>query len=271
MLKVTLELMRALERGEAAALATVTRVAGSTPQVPGARLLLTTQGLTGTVGGGRIEHVTIDALRQTLDDGQPRTVSHHLARDLGMCCGGEMEIFVERAEAEPTLVLFGAGHVSLPTAKIARQVGFDVVVVDPRDEFNTDERFPECTRVQMTPSEAYRASAIRLDPNTYVVICTHDHAIDEEALRCCIAEPTAYLGMIGSKRKVIRVFQRIQAREPNADVRRVRAPIGLDIGALTPDEIAVSIVAELVSARRGGSGGSMTLDTNQIPDAASDS
>src|SRR5687768_5194945 len=117
--------LRVLERGERAAQATVVRVAGSTPQVPGARMLLRADGTTiGTVGGGRIEQVVLDAMAECLADGRTRIVKKHLGRDLGMCCGGEMEVFVEPIESRPKLVLFGAGHVALPTAKIAKDVGF---------------------------------------------------------------------------------------------------------------------------------------------------
>lgn len=253
-------LLALLDRGEAAALATVIRTAGSTPQVVGARLLLAADGTSvGTVGGGRIESVVLDALRETLADGKPRRVARHLGRDLGMCCGGEMEVFVERIEGRPALVLFGAGHVAQPTAALAQRVGFEVTVVDDREELLTAERFPDAHRVLADPAEAIAAGLLRFGPTTYVVICTHDHRLDEEALAACLDRPRRYLGMIGSRRKVLQIARRIRQRRPDAPLEGVHAPIGLDLGAETPDEIAVSIVAELVAARHGASGGTMRV------------
>ncbi|MCC7541002.1 MAG: XdhC family protein [Deltaproteobacteria bacterium] len=254
-------LLALLDRGEAAALATVIRTAGSTPQVVGARLLLAPDGTTvGTVGGGRIEETVIAAMRETLADGKPRRISRHLARDLGMCCGGEMEVFVERIEGRPALLLFGAGHVAKPTAALAERVGFEVTVVDDREELLTPERFPDARRVLADPAEAVRAGMLPFGPSAYVIVCTHDHRLDEEALAACLDRPRAYLGMIGSRRKVLQIARRIRSRRPDAPLGGIAAPIGLDLGAETPDEIAVSIVAELIATKHGRSGGAMRLD-----------
>lgn len=254
-------LIALMDRGESAALATVIRTAGSTPQIVGARLLLQSDGTRiGTVGGGRIEEVVLEALRETLADGRARRVTRHLGRDLGMCCGGEMELFVERIEARPSLLLFGAGHVAKPTAALATRVGFEVTVVDDREELLTAERFPDCHLVLADPPEAIRARMVRFGPATYVVVCTHDHRLDEEALSACLDQPRAYLGMIGSKRKVLQIAKRVRQRKPDARLTGIAAPIGLDIGAETPDEIAVSIVAELIATRHGQRGGAMALD-----------
>lgn len=257
-------LIALFDRGGTGALATVIRTAGSTPQVVGARLLLTSDGtMVGTVGGGRIEEVVIESMRETLRDGKPRRVSRHLARDLGMCCGGEMEMFVERIEGRPVLVLFGAGHVARPTAALAVRVGFDVTVVDDREELLTAERFPDAHRVLADPSEAVRAGLVRFGPTSYVMVCTHDHRLDQEALVACLDQPRAYLGMIGSRRKVLQIARRIRARRPDAPLDGIASPIGLDLGAETPDEIAVSIVAELIATRRGRKGGTMRLDLSR--------
>ena len=254
-------LLALLDRGDTAALATVIRTAGSTPQVVGARLLLASDGtMVGTVGGGRIEEVVLEAMRETLRDGKPRRVSRHLARDLGMCCGGEMELFVERIEGRPVLVLFGAGHVAKPTAALAAQVGFEVTVVDDREELLTAERFPDAHRLLADPTEAIRAGMLRFGPTTYVMVCTHDHRLDEEALAACLDKTRAYLGMIGSQRKVLQIARRIRARRADAPLDDIHAPIGLDLGAETPDEIAVSIVAELIATRHGRKGKAMRID-----------
>jgi xanthine dehydrogenase accessory factor len=247
---VTAALLALLESGAPGALATVIRASGSTPQRPGARLLLVDDGtLVGTVGGGAIELTVIEALRQCLALGKPEVLVRDLGRDLGMCCGGRMEVFVERVESRPRLLLFGAGHVGKATAAIAQTVGFDVTVIDDREELNTGARFGTCTRIVAEPSEVIEELA--LSETDFVLIVTHDHRLDEEALDVCSCRPHRYIGMIGSKRKVFRVIQRIHVRRGTPQLRRVYAPVGLDIGAVTPEEIAVSICAELVALRHG--------------------
>ncbi len=255
-----------LERGERGVLATVVRATGSTPQVPGAKLFLSREGLVGTVGGGRIEEVVIETMRETLGDGRPRWVEKHLAHDLGMCCGGSMGVFVEPIEGRAPLLLFGAGHVAMPTAHFANRLGFEVTVVDPREDLNTKERFPDCKRVLLEPAEAVERGELPFGPQASIVISTHDHALDEEALRACLGKERRYLGMIGSKRKAIRVLDRVRARVPDAKLDEVHTPIGLDLGAVTPEEIALSICAELVLVRRGGKGGPMRLGSKDAPE-----
>ena len=268
MREIAAAILSILDRGERGALATVIAVSGSTPQVPGAKLVATCDGgLVGTVGGGRIEQVVIEALRQTIDDGKTRRVRKHLGRDLGMCCGGSMEVFVEPIEARPTLLLFGAGHVAQPTASFAHALGFEVTVVDARPEQNDEARFPDARRVLMEPREAVAGQTLPFGPEAYVVVTTHDHRLDEEALRACLDQPRRYLGMIGSQRKVLRIFSRLRQRDPELDLSAVHAPIGLDLGAHTPNEIAVAIVAELVACRRGGRGGSLKDALAPLPDA----
>ncbi len=247
---VTEALLALLDSGQLGALATVIRASGSTPQRPGARLLLRADGtMVGTVGGGAIEQTVIEALRGCLSSGRPEVLIRDLGRDLGMCCGGRMEVFVERVEARPRLVLFGAGHVGRATAALADTIGFDVTVIDDREELNTEARFPTAARIVAEPSEV--ADELGLTDRDFVLIVTHDHRLDEEALDVTCRRPHRYIGMIGSKRKVFRVIQRIHARRGTPALARVYAPVGLDIGAVTPEEIAVSIGAELVALRHG--------------------
>lgn len=236
--------------GRRGALATVIRTSGSTPQQPGARLLLTPEGeLWGTVGGGAIEEEVRSALAACLTDGRPRTLTRDLGQDLGMCCGGRMEVFVEAVCGMPRLVIFGAGHVGQATARVARSVGFEVVVVDDRDELNTAARFPECERILAEPAAA--TAEVGATATDWLLVVTHDHRLDEEALATYAAGPHHYLGMIGSRRKVLRIVSRLAAADSVPPLERVYTPVGLDIGAVTPEEIAVSVVAELVALRRG--------------------
>jgi xanthine dehydrogenase accessory factor len=250
MREVAAALVELLDRGGRGALATVTRASGSTPQQPGARLLLRPDGSTvGTVGGGAIERVVLDALRACMRDGKATVVVRDLGRDLGMCCGGRMEVFVEPIESIPRLFIFGAGHVAAPTATLARSVGFAVTIIDDREELNTEARFAGCARLLAEPQEALEQ--IELTERDWVLVVTHDHRLDEEALEACAWLPHRYIGMIGSRRKVARVLERIVARRGVPPLDRVYAPVGVAIGAVSPEEIAVSIVAELVALRHG--------------------
>jgi xanthine/CO dehydrogenase XdhC/CoxF family maturation factor/cation diffusion facilitator CzcD-associated flavoprotein CzcO len=249
--KVTEALLHVLASGQRAALATVTRVSGSTPQRAGARLLLLPDDSTlGTVGGGAIEQEVLQALQQVRRTGEPQLLTRALGYDLGMCCGGRMEVFIEPIVGAPRLVLFGAGHVAKPTAALARSIGFEVTVVDEREELATAERFPNC-QIELTDPESYlrRSQLHALD---WLVIMTHDHQLDERLLGLAFAQPVRYIGMIGSKRKVYRLLTRCAEKGIAVDLSRMFAPIGLDLGALGPEEIAVSIAAELVALRRGG-------------------
>jgi len=245
-----LELLTSRQRG---ALATVVRSSGSTPQQPGARLLLREDGSTlGTVGGGAIERVVLERLQHALVSSESELLIHDLAHDLGMCCGGRMEIFVEPILPAPRLWLLGAGHVARPTAALARSVGFDVHVIDEREELNTAERFPDCRLILGDPGEEL-AKAVLGDAD-WVLIMTHDHRLDEAALAALAGQNAHYVGLVGSKRKVFRLVERVRSkREADFPLDRLFAPVGLDIGAISPEEIAVSIVAELVALRHGRS------------------
>ena len=258
-------LLQVLAGGRRGALATVVRASGSTPQKPGARLLLRPDGTTlGTVGGGAIELVVLEALRETRRTGEPQTIARELGYDLAMCCGGRMEVFVEPIEPAPRLVVFGAGHVARPTAALAQTVDFRVTVVDDRDDFNTEERFPGCERALMGASEFLRSAT--LTEADWLLIVTHDHLLDEETLGLCVREPRPrYVGLVGSRRKVIRLTQRIIARHGPLALDRVFAPVGVDLGAVTPEEIAVSIVGELIALRRGRPGAHMRLADGTLP------
>jgi xanthine dehydrogenase accessory factor len=247
---VTLALIEVLESGRRGALATVVRVSGSTPQQPGARLLLgRDRTSTGTVGGGAVERAVLDALEACLEHGRHELLVFDLARDLGMCCGGRMEIFIEPIEAVQRLVIFGAGHVARPTADLARQVGFDVTIVDDREELLQPAQFPGCTLVAAEPAEAVQRIAPRAED--WLLVVTYDHRLDEQALDVYSRLPHRYLGVIGSRRKIFRILQRIAQRGALPALERVYAPVGLDIGAVSPHEIAVSIVAELIALRHG--------------------
>ena len=247
------ELVRLRREGVSCALATVVRTSGSTPRKSAARMIVIHDGETiGTIGGGRIEKEVTDATVALLTEGlaaRPKLMRYHLTHELGMCCGGEMEVFVEPLVPEPPLIVCGAGHVARALVPLARQVGFAPILVDDLDALATRERFPDA--LELIDSFNVRDwKDVPLDDRTYVVIVTRDHAQDQALVEQLIDRDLAYLGLIGSRRKIELFRQRLEHKgfDPQ-HFARLHAPIGLDIGAETPEEIAVSIVAELVKTR----------------------
>lgn len=173
--------------------------------------------------------------------------------------GGDIEVFVEVLARPPRLVVAGAGHIAVPLARFAASLGFDVAVLDDRPEYASRERFPDARTIVVAP---YRESIhqVSIDSDTYVVLVTRGHVHDRVLLEQCLGSGAAYIGMIGSRRRVETVLRHL--REAGADperLARVWAPIGLDIGAQTPEEIALSVMAEIVKVRRGGTGRSLTI------------
>ncbi|XXF77119.1 xanthine dehydrogenase accessory protein XdhC [Myxococcaceae bacterium GXIMD 01537] len=240
-----------LAEGRPFVLATVIESAGSTPQKPGAKLAVLEDGtLRGTVGGGAIEHQIIQAALALL--GAPertRVLETHLTHELGMCCGGRMKVFLEKHGAPARLTVFGAGHVAKELAALARHVGFRVTVVDARPEWALAERFPGCD-VRLADPDDY-ARALPGGADRYFCVTTHDHPLDQAVVEALLHKPSAYLGVIGSRRKAERFRMRLRAAGADAAaIERLRSPMGVPIDALTPEEIAVSIVGELIQVRR---------------------
>lgn len=240
------------ERRRPFVLATVVASRGFTPRKAGARMLIAVGGETvGTIGGGAIERRVMDeALALLAKGGGTVTLQTHLTQELGMCCGGEMTVFLECLTAAPRLFLFGAGYIAKPLAAIAAGCGFEVEVVDARPEWASEARFPT-SKVMLRAPEAY---ARELDPTAddYAVIVTHDHALDQQIVQALLARPMRFIGMIGSVPKYRKFVMRLRARGfPEERIARLRTPLGMDIGAETPEEIAVSVMAELVAVRRG--------------------
>ncbi len=238
--------------GRRFAMLTVIESRGFTPRKPGTHMLLAADGETaGTIGGGAIEHEALREAREMLRSGGPaRTVKKHLTQDLGMCCGGEMVIFLEPVDASPRLFVFGAGYLARPIAALASACGFEVTVVDGRPEWATAERFPGMTVRCEDPEDAARA--LETTAGDYAVVVTHDHALDQRVVQQLLGKPLKFTGMIGSVAKQRKFALRLRARGFGDDaIARLRTPLGVSIGAQTPEEIAVSVLAELVAVRRG--------------------
>jgi xanthine dehydrogenase accessory factor len=247
--------VRALDEGERAALVTIVSTNGSTPQRVGAKMLVYEDGRSaGTIGGGCYEHDAAGKAREAIRAQKPQLVRYSLNDDLaaesGLICGGQMEVYIEPVEPAPHLYLVGGGHVSVEVARVARLVGFALHVVDDREKFANADRFPEAEVVVDEIGEWLGRTVI--PPAAFVVVVTRGHRYDFEAMRRLVSRPLRYLGLIGSRAKVHRIFEALEGDGVAADrLAAVHAPIGLDIGAVTPAEIAVSIVAELVAVRSG--------------------
>jgi xanthine dehydrogenase accessory factor len=246
----------ALERGESAALVTIVAARGSTPQRVGAKMLVFADGRTvGTIGGGCYENDAFGKAREAIVTRKPQLVHYELSDDFvqetGLICGGQMDVYIEPIEPSPELYIIGAGHVGYHLARLAHEVGFRVHVIDDREKFANRERFPTAAEVIADDISAWLASA-QLPAHAYAVIVTRGHTNDLEALRALAPRDLRYLGLIGSRAKVARIYDALTAdRMPAAYLKRVHAPIGLDIGAVTPQEIAVSILAELIAVKHG--------------------
>jgi xanthine dehydrogenase accessory factor len=252
MREVWLKLVECLERGIPCALATVVRTAGSVPREPGAKMLVLGDGSTvGTVGGGALEHAVIEAAREVLLAGAPRLLSYQLKPDLGMACGGSAEVFVEPLQRVDNLYLFGAGHIGKALCPIAAVLGFRVTVIDERRELANAERMPQAAAF-VHGFDASVWQGVLLDGG-YCVVVSPSHAIDTGLVTVLLGRPgLRYVGMIGSKSKRRSVEQALAAAGlPSDALTRLHTPVGISIGAETPEEIAVSIAAELVRVRRG--------------------
>ena len=246
----------ALDRGEPAALVTIVSATGSTPQRIGAKMLVFADGrMIGTIGGGCYENDAFWKAREAIADRKPRLVHYELsddfAQETGLICGGQMDVYIEPIEPSPELYVVGAGHVGFHLARLAHDVGFRVHVIDDREKFANSERFPNAVEIVVDDIPSWIARAT-IPAHAYAVIVTRGHTNDLEALQALAPREVRYLGLIGSRAKVARIYDALVADQTPANLlTRVHAPIGLDIGAVTPQEIAVSILAELIAVKHG--------------------
>ncbi len=240
------------------AVATVVRTTGSVPRHEGTRMLVHPDGqIEGTVGGGELEGQVIQAALAALEDGIPKYL-HYEFRDLEQgdvgVCGGEMEVFVEAVRSSPTVVVVGGGHVGSSVAYLAHWLGFRVVVADDRPEFATPEAVPGADEYIQAPL-AELPDKIKITPETYIMLTTRAVPIDVDGLPPLLDSEAGYIGVIGSKRRWDTCAQQLAERGiPQEKIARVVSPMGLELKAETPEEIAVSMMAEVILLRRGGSG-----------------
>jgi len=246
------EIVRLTRLGEPFALATVIAYAGSSPRKSGAKMLVRSDGSSlGTVGGGRVEQETIEAARRSLADNAVCTLQFVLTEEHGYACGGSMSVFVEPQGRRPLVVMFGAGHVGRAVTALAHGCGFRVVVVDERSDCAVAALLPGADRIVCAPAAA-AFEQLQLDAESFVVIATPGHLHDFAAVRGCLATKAGFIGLLGSRRKREALLKTLEEEGYDAAQRgRVVTPVGLEIGAQTPEEIAISVVGQLIALRRG--------------------
>ena len=249
------EIVKLRREGRRGAVATIVNVRGSIPSFETAKMLVRDDGsIAGTIGGGCVEAEVWQAAREVMETEKPRSLTFNLNHDpkydTGLVCGGTLDIFIEPVLPPALLYIFGAGHVSVNLYRAANSAGFDVAVIDDRASYANRDRFPEAKEVI---AEDFEPAMARLAPSesSYIVIVTRGHRDDMRVLRWAVQTPARYIGMIGSRRKTITIFRELTKEGIPAQLfDRVHAPVGLDIGAITPEEIAVAITAELIAVRR---------------------
>jgi xanthine dehydrogenase accessory factor len=249
------EVIKLRHDGKRGALATIVHTNGSIPSFESSRMLVREDGsIAGTIGGGCVEAEVWAAAKEVMQAEAPRKMTFNLNNeakyDNGLICGGTLEIFVEPILPQPVLYIFGGGHISMALASAAHKAGFAIGVIDDRESFANLDRFPMAREVYTSFEDAFEK--IKPNASTYMVIVTRGHKDDMRVLGWAVGTTPRYIGMIGSKRKVISVYRALEKEGiPHEKFENVHAPVGLNIGALTPEEIAISITAELIAIRRG--------------------
>ena len=241
--------------GEPAAFAIVIKIEGSTPRKTGAKMVILKDGKTvGTLGGGDLEKRVIEEAMDAIKQGQPRMASFTLDIEKGkldMMCGGKLDVYIEPILQEEKLIIFGAGHITRSLAPLMRGAGFQVSVVEDSPDLLQKDKFPETEDLILTDMEQF-ARDLLPDPRTYIVLLSRGFSRDKAILTQLIQKDFKYIGMIGSLRKINTMKEDLQKEGiPEEAFSKLKAPIGLDIGAETPEEIAISIAAEIVAVKKG--------------------
>jgi xanthine dehydrogenase accessory factor len=246
------EVLKLKKQGRASAIATIVECRGSSPQKQGAKMLVRDDGsIMGTLGGGCLEADVVQAAMMTIKNGDPMTLPFELTeREGGLVCGGTVLVYIEPVLLDPHLVILGAGHVGRTLAKLARFTGFRVTVVDDRAEFANQENIPDAH--DLIVHEFERAfEQVPVENGTFIVVATRGHNHDLDAVKAALRTPAFYIGLLGSKRKRALLRQSLaDSGFSPADIDRVIIPVGMEIDSVTPEEIAVSIMAQIIQKRR---------------------
>ena len=241
--------------GTPAALVIVIRTEGSVPRKPGAKMIILKDGKTiGTLGGGDLENRVIQVVLEAIEKETPRIVSFTLDREKGnldMMCGGTVEIYIEPILPSERLIIFGAGHITRALAPMMKKIGFLVSVADDSPDFLKKEYFPDIEDMHMEDMEAF-ASGLSSDSKTYIIVLSRGFSRDKAVLNQLLKKDFRYIGMIGSQRKIENMIKELQREGiPEEAFSMLKSPVGLDIGAETPEEIAISIAAEIMAIKKG--------------------
>ncbi len=232
------------------ALCIVTNTKGSTPRQKSAKMLVYPGGeIYGTIGGGKIEKKIIAEALECLKTRKALVVKYDLVKDLNMSCGGSMEIYIEPVMNKNKLYIFGAGHTGMALARLALHFDYEITIIDDRREYIDEINLPGISKINSSFPEIL--PTLHFDKDTYITILTYSHPIDREILAYCIKQPFAYLGMIGSLRKVEMTKKTFMETGISTitELEKVDMPLGIDIGAEGPDEIAISIMAKLLAVK----------------------
>lgn len=258
------EALNAEREGKNFAIATIIKSEGSAPRHENSKMIIFEDGsIKGTVGGGILEKKIIMESLECIKNGRSKVLKFVLdskkENSLPMICGGEVEVFIEVFKKRAKLVLIGGGHVNFAIYNFAKHLHFDMVIIDDREEWANTERFPEAEVIVDNISRAL--DGYSTDQNTFIVIATRGHLFDREALKIAINKTAKYIGMIGSRKKVKETFEALKKEGIEQEkLNRVYSPIGLDLGAETPEEIAISILAEILKVKNNATGKSMKLE-----------
>jgi len=261
-----------LREGRTVAIATIIQSRGSTPRKVGAKMIVQESGVIDfTLGGGAFEALVIEDAKEVLRTGGAAVKCYRFLpvgeHATGMTCGGEVEVFLEVFRRAPRLLIFGGGHIALPLARMGKDIGMRVAVVDDRPEFANPERFPNVDEIHAAEG-GYARTDVPLEHDDFVVIVTRCHQTDEACLRSVLREDRepAFTGVVASRRKAKVLLARLaQEGFPRERLEEIRTPIGVDIGAETPEEIAVSILAEVLAVKSGRAAGFLSEET-RVPE-----
>ncbi len=258
-MKIYEEVVRLKADGRSSAIATIVESTGSSPQKEGAKMLVRDDGtVLGTLGGGCLETDVVQAALLAIEEGKPLLIPFELTEKRGsLVCGGRVLVFIEPVIPDPKLVILGAGHVGRALAELGRFSGFSVTVVDDRAEYANRELLPHADEIMV---HDFRSVFSRMLPgsDSWIVVATRGHLHDLDALRAALETDARYIGLLGSRRKKALLFRTLgDEGYPEEAVSRIVTPVGLAIGSITPEEIAVSIMAQIIEARRkhGSAGG----------------
>lgn len=260
-MKIYQEIANIIAQGETAALCVIVKATGSTPRREGSKMLVYGDGRTqGTIGGGEMESRVVKEALEAIKEGKSRLVKYAMTDpakgDPGVC-GGQLEVYVEPILSQATVVVVGCGHIGKAAAQLAKWLGFWVVVSDDREGFATPEQIPDAD-IHHTGLFSELPEEVKIHENTYIVAATRNVKLDVEGLPNILETPAAYIGVIGSRRRWETTRKKlIKNGVSKKNVDRVVSPMGLELNADTPEEIALSIMAEIIMLRQGGEGGRM--------------